>query len=179
MLPCFHPPLLLAVEAEEKARQDEKQRAIDAREAQADAEQAKRLEDRGFVVAKQASSVSTGIVSYRIVSYRIVSYRIVSYCIPTDADAADPAQNEEKKKRSSKKGGGRPKGSVSQGSQRFGAVTKKQISNVIESLVFSRPISWERFTGKEEREANGSSLGGSSKQKMPLDDKVGTGRSMI
>ena len=174
MLPCFHPPLLLAVEAEEKARQDEKQRAIDAREAQADAEQAKRLEERGFVVAKQASSVSTGIVSYRI-----VSYRIVSYCIPTDADAADPAQNEEKKKRSSKKGGGRPKGSVSQGSQRFGAVTKKQISNVIESLVFSRAVSWERFTGKEEREANGSSLGGSSKQKMPLDDKVGTGRSMI
>ena len=81
MLPCFHPPLLLAVEAEEKARQDEKQRAIDAREAQADAEQAKRLEERGFVVAKQASSVSTGIVSYRIVSYRIVSYRIVSYRI--------------------------------------------------------------------------------------------------
>ena len=69
MLPCFHPPLLLAVEAEEKARQDEKQRAIDAREAQADAEQAKRLEERGFVVAKQASSVPTGIVSYRIVLY--------------------------------------------------------------------------------------------------------------
>jgi hypothetical protein len=113
------------------------------------------------------------------VSYRIVSYRIVSYCIPTGADAADPDRKDETKKKSSQRGGGRPKGSVSQGSQRFGAVKEKQIDHVIGSLVFSRAVSWERFTGKEERDANENKLGGSSNAKMPLDDNVGTGRSMI
>ena len=107
MLPCFHPPLLLAVEAEEKVRQDEKQRAIDAREAQADAEQAKRLEERGFVVAKQASSVPTGIVSYRIVSYRIVSYRIVSQQTPM---LRVQTRRERRRREAPKKVEGDPKG---------------------------------------------------------------------
>ena len=132
-------------EIERKAEEETKRKAEE--EAKHDEELAKMLTEKGWAVGKQDH---TG----------------------PSASSLEVVESQSKAPVNRKKGaGGRPKGSVGLKNRQFLNVEENQIDAVLEALVFSKPVPWERFIGKEERKAL-QGAGRRSAEKMPIDAMV-------
>ena len=70
-----------------------------------------------------------------------------------------------------KRGGGRPKGSLGATNKRFQSTTAKTVTTLLNHLVFTRPVSWERMTGLAQSQAL-TGAGKKSAGKMPVDEAV-------